>query len=188
MNARNGARKRATSPALELSEAVPFDLFPPVKSRPMVASPREAAGAARVASPREGARSDAWASPRKSASHRGSGTKAGKSRLSESRAGGRKSWTIRTGGVADEVLRVRRSDAGYAVTLRYRDGSEELREPYLCYLTASEWSEARQGSLGQMARIVGEKMRRRKEAPGRVELISRLEAAAMNEPVRRNAR
>jgi hypothetical protein len=116
------------------------------------------------------------------------GTKAGKLRLSESGGGGRKSWTIRTSRESGEALRVRRSDAGYAVSLRFRDQSEELREPYLCYLTASEWGEAKQGSLAQMAGLISEKMRRRKDAQGLAELISRLEATAINGPERRNAR
>jgi hypothetical protein len=68
------------------------------------------------------------------------------------------------------------------VSLRFRDGSEELREPYLCYLTASEWGEARRGSLDQIVGLVGEKMRRRKDAPELAELIRRLEATAMNQP------
>jgi hypothetical protein len=74
------------------------------------------------------------------------------------------------------------------VSLRFRDQSEELREPYLCYLTASEWGEARQGSLAQILSLVSGKMRRRKDAPLLVELISRLEAPVMNKPERRNAR
>lgn len=144
-----------------------LNLFPSVKSTPEVASPRE------------GAISDEWASPRKSAGNATHATKAGKLKLSESGAGGRKSWTIRTSRQSGEALRVRRSDAGYAVTLRFRDQSEELREPYLCYLTADEWGEARQGSLSQIVSLVGEKMRRRQLAPELAELISRLEAAAM---------
>jgi hypothetical protein len=66
--------------------------------------------------------------------------------------------------------------------LRYRDQSDELREPYLCYLTAQEWGEARQGSLDRIVGLVGEKMRRRKDAPLLAELISRVEATAMNQP------
>jgi hypothetical protein len=115
------------------------------------------------------------------------GIKAGKLRLAESGAGARKSWTIPTGRESGEALRVRRSDAGYAVSLRFRDRGDELREPYLCYLTAAEWSEAKQGSLDQMVRRISEKMKRRKEAPGLAELISRLEGTAMNGVERRNA-
>ncbi len=139
---------------------------------PGVAIPQEGAGAHQWAIPREGARGDAWAIPGKGAERRASGTKAGKLKLAESRAGARKSWTIPTCRESGEALRVRRSDAGFAVSLRFRDQSDELREPYLCYLTASEWSEARQGSIGQMARLVSEKMRKRKDASGLAELIN----------------
>ena len=207
MISRNGWRGEL-SPALDLSNAVPFR----GAASAVVASPRKAKGSARVASPRDGAISqawasprdgaisqawasprdgaisEAWASPRKSASHPARGTKAGKLKLSESGAGRRKSWTIPTGRLSGEALRVRRSDTGFAVTLRYRDQSDELREPYLCYLTASEWGEARQWNINQIVGFLGEKMRRRKDAKGLAELISRLEATAMNESERRNAR
>jgi len=103
-------------------------------------------------------------------------------KLSQSGGEARKSWTIRSGLESGEALRVRRSDAGYAVSLRFRDGSDELREPYLCYLTASEWGEAKQGSLDQIVGLVSEKMRRRKDVQELAELIGRLEAVAMNRP------
>jgi hypothetical protein len=166
MNGPNGGGQRSqSSPARDLSEETALNLFPISE----LAIPCEAAGPLKVAI------------PRKRAGHSMSGTKAVKLRLAESGAGARKSWTIPTGRESGEALRVRRSDAGYAVSLRFRDRGEELREPYLCYLTASEWSEAKQGSLDQMVRRISEKMRRRKEAAGLVELISRLEAAAMTE-------
>jgi hypothetical protein len=197
MSGPSGAtRSGRSSPARDLSQAAGLSFFPSLESAPCVAIPREA----EVAIPREGAiagewdssreraRSDAWAIPRKSAGRPPSGTKAGKMKLSESGATGRKSWTIPTFGRSGEALRVRRSDAGYAVSLRFRDRGEEMREPYLCYLTAKEWGEARQGSLNQIVRLVGEKMRRRKDAPLLAELISRLEATAMNGPERRDTR
>jgi len=158
MSGLRGARPSGqSSPARDLSEEVALSLFPSSESAPEVAIPR------------------------KRVSHATPGTKAGKLKLAESGGGARKSWTIPTGQESGEALRVRRSDAGYAVSLRFRDRGEELREPYLCYMTASEWSEAKQGSLDQMVRRISEKMRRRKEAAGLVELISRLEAAAMTE-------
>jgi hypothetical protein len=123
----------------------------------------------------------------KRAGHSTPGTKAVKLRLAESGGGARKSWTIPTGRKSGEALRVRRSDAGYAVSLRFRDRGDELREPYLCYLTAAEWSEAKQGSPDQMVRRISEKMKRRKETPLLVELISRLEGRAMNGVERRSA-
>lgn len=161
------------SPALDLTPTVPFSL----------------ARSPDVAIPRERATTDMWAIPRKSVSHRANGATTGKLKLAESGAGGRKSWTIPTGRgsrTSGEALRVRRSDAGFAVSLRFRDQSDALREPYLCYLTAEEWGAAKQGSLDQLVGRIGEKMRRRKEAPLLVELIGRLEASAMAGPERRN--
>lgn len=194
-------RSRATksgglSPARDLSQAVGLSLFPSLEPKPGVAIPREAGvaiprkadGSLKVAIPRDGVISDAWDSPRKSASHSRHGTKAGKLKLVESRAGARKSWTIATGRGFGEALRVRRSDTGFAVSLRFRDQSDALREPYLCYLTADEWGAAKQGSLEQLLVRISEKMRRRKDATGLAELISRLEATAMNGPERRNTR
>jgi hypothetical protein len=180
MNGRSHARQSGqSSPAHDLSQA---SLFPSLESAPGVAIPREGAIAGLWDIPGASATSDEWDIPRKSANHPASGTKAGKLKLAQSGSGRRKSWTIRTSRESGEALRVRRSDAGYMVSLRYRDQSDELREPYLCYLTASEWGEARQGSVNQIARLVGEKMRRRKDAPELAELISRVEATAMNQP------
>jgi hypothetical protein len=192
------SRSGQSSPARDLSQAIPSCLFPtagvaipreapaPVPREAdalrKVAIPREANGLLKVAIPREKAIGDAWAIPGEGSEHWAAGTKAGKLKLAESRAGARKSWTIPTCRESGEALRVRRSDAGFAVSLRFRDQSDELREPYLCYLTASEWGEARRGSVGQMARLVSEKMRRRKDAPLLAELIRRLEATATNQP------
>lgn len=189
----SGARKSGqSSPARDLSQAAPLSLFPPPEPTPGVAIPPEGAGLRKVAIPGERAGVNGWAIPRKSANHRAAGTTPGKLKLAESGGGGKKSWTIRTSRESGEALRVRRSDAGYAVSLRFRDQSDELREPYLCYLTASEWGEAKQGSLGQMVSLISEKMRRRKDAPLLVELISRLEAnvertSVCSGPERRNA-
>jgi hypothetical protein len=194
MKGPGGARRHGhSSPARDLSQAVPVSPFPSSEldqevATPGVAIPRKADGAPRVAIPGERAITERWAIPRKSAGRPLSGIRSGELKLSASGAGARKSWTIRTSRESGEALRVRRSDAGYAVSLRFRDQSDELREPYLCYLTASEWSEARQGSLAQMVGLIGEKMRRRKDAPGLLELINRLEATAMNGPERRNTR
>jgi hypothetical protein len=169
INRSHAAKSGGLSPARDLSQEVALSLFPSSESAPEVAIPGERACAGK------------WAIPRKRVSQATPGTKAGKLKLAESGGGARKSWTIPTGREPGEALRVRRSDAGYAVTLRFRDRGEELREPYLCYLTAVEWREAKQGSLDQMVRRISEKMRRRKEASGLVELISRVEAAAMTE-------
>src|SRR5262245_3540907 len=123
-----GGQSGHSSPARDLSQEVALSLFP----------------SSEVAIPGEGVGVGKWAIPRKRVSHATPGTKAGKLKLAESGGGARKSWTIPTGRESGEALRVRRSDAGYAVSLRFRDRGEELREPYLCYLTASEWREAKQ--------------------------------------------
>lgn len=73
-------------------------------------------------------------------------------------------------------LRVRRSDAGFAVSLRYRDQGSALREPYLCYLSGAEWARAKAGGLPEFVESVEEKMRRRKPTPGLNDLIERLES------------
>jgi hypothetical protein len=188
MKARSrSSRSGHVAGARTFSEVVPLPLFPAAASAVEVAIPRQAEGPRKVAIPgvaipQEGAGAHQWAIPGHSASRRAAERRAGKLKLSESGAAGRKSWTIPSGLKSGEALRVRRSDAGFAVSLRFRDGSEELREPYLCYLTASEWSEARQGSISQIVRLVSEKMRRRKDAPLLAELISRVEATAMNQP------
>jgi hypothetical protein len=184
---RRARKSSRLSPAQNLLQAVPLSLFPSSEPKPDVAIPRETDGLRKEAIPREsgadawaipgeGATATRWASPRKSANPATPGTGAGKLKLSESGSRAQKSWTIRRSRESREALRVRRSDAGFAVTLRFRDRSDELREPYLCYLTASEWGEARQGSISQIVRLVSEKMRRRKDAPELAELINRLEA------------
>jgi hypothetical protein len=141
-----------------------------------MAIPRESARPVNVAIPRK------TAIPQKRDSHRANGAL----KLVESSAGARKSWTIPTL-PSGEALRVRRSDAGFAVSLRFRDQSDVLREPYLCYLTADEWSAAKNSNLTQFVSRISEKMRRRKAAAGLVELIGRLESAAIPIPERRTS-
>jgi hypothetical protein len=162
------------SPALNRSSTVPL------QSTVEVAIPREASQLVNVAIPRQAAQPLKVAIPQKHDSHRANR----KLKLVESSAGARKSWTIPSlpGG---EALRIRRSDAGFVVSLRFRDRSDVLREPYLCYLTAAEWSAAKNSNLAQLVIRIGEKMRRRKAAAGLVELIGRLESAAIPIPERR---
>jgi hypothetical protein len=179
------------SPALNRSSTVPLQstvevAIPREASQlvnvaiPPVAIPREASGPVNVAIPRGVAQPLKVAIPQKRDSHRANG----KLKLVESSAGARKSWTIPSlpGG---EALRIRRSDAGFVVSLRFRDRSDVLREPYLCYLTAAEWRAAKDSNLAQLVIRIGEKMRRRKAAAGLVELIGRLESAAIPIPERR---
>ncbi len=99
--------------------------------------------------------------------------------MAESSLTSQKSWTVpasnRTAQTGS-VLRVRRSDAGFVVSLRFKDESERVREPYLCYLTADEWRAARQVSLSKFVGQISRKMRQRKEAGSFTELISRIDA------------
>jgi hypothetical protein len=118
--------------------------------------------------------------PQKRDSHRANG----KLKLVESSAGA--GWTIPTT-PSGEALRIRRSDAGFVVSLRFRDQSDVLREPYLCYLTADEWSAAKDVTLAQFVSRISEKMRRRKAAAGLVELIGRLESSSIPIPQRRTS-
>jgi hypothetical protein len=130
---------------------------------------------------RESAQPLKVAIPQKRVSHRANGPL----KLVESSAGARKSWTIPTT-PSGEALRIRRSDAGFVVSLRFRDQSDVLREPYLCYLTADEWSAAKKSDLTEFASRIREKMRRRKAAAGLVELIGRLESSSIPIPERKN--
>ena len=83
------------------------------------------------------------------------------------RANGRgkqESWTVATTtkpatkGSKQTSFRVRVSDVGYRVCLVYYDDQGKRREPYLCYLSASEWKEAKLHNLDNFARIVIEKL------------------------------
>lgn len=55
-------------------------------------------------------------------------------------------------------FRVRISDVGFRVCLVYYDDQAKRREPYLCYLSAKEWQQAKRGTLANFTRIVTEKM------------------------------
>lgn len=53
---------------------------------------------------------------------------------------------------------MRLSDVGFRVCLVYYDEQNKRREPYLCYLSAKEWQQAKRGTLASFARIVTNKL------------------------------
>jgi hypothetical protein len=180
------------SPALNRSSTVPLQstagvAIPREASQPVsVAIPRGAAQPLKMAIPREAYQPVNVAIPQVAIPQKRDSNRAnGKLKLVESSAGARKSWTIPTT-PSGEALRIRRSDAGFVVSLRFRDQSDVLREPYLCYLTADEWRAAKDVSLAQFVSRISEKVRRRKAAAGLVELIGRLESSSIPIPERKN--
>lgn len=81
--------------------------------------------------------------------------------------GKQESWTVKTTakpstkGSKQTSFRVRLSDVGFRVCLVYYDGEETRRERYLCYLSASEWKEAKRGNLSSFVQIVTDKLTER---------------------------
>lgn len=85
------------------------------------------------------------------------------------RKGSQESWTVTTSakpatkGSKQTSFRVRVSDVGYRVCLVYYDDLGKRREPYLCYLNAKEWRQAKRGSLVYFAKLVADKLAERAE-------------------------
>jgi len=81
--------------------------------------------------------------------------------------GKQESWTVTTStkpatkGSRQTSFRVRLSDVGFRVCLVYYDDQGKRREPYLCYLSAKEWQQAKRGSLANFAQIVTDKLAER---------------------------
>ena len=63
-----------------------------------------------------------------------------------------------TKGSKQTSFRVRVSDVGFRVCLVYYDDQAKRREPYLCYLSAKEWQQAKRGTLANFAKLVGDKL------------------------------
>jgi hypothetical protein len=82
-----------------------------------------------------------------------------KLRVTESRRNGQQSWSVK--GASDAYFRIRIADAGYRVGLVYRDEFGKRREPYLCYLSRSEWGKAKRGSLADFVALIVEKLEQR---------------------------
>lgn len=47
---------------------------------------------------------------------------------------------------------------GFRVCLVYYDDVGKRREPYLCYLNAREWRQAKRGSLAIFAKLIADKL------------------------------
>ena len=81
--------------------------------------------------------------------------------------GSQESWTVATTtkpltkGSRQTSFRVRVSDVGFRVCLVYYDDHGKRREPYLCYLNAREWQQAKRGSLANFAKHVADKLAER---------------------------
>lgn len=81
--------------------------------------------------------------------------------------GKQESWTVTTStklatkGSRQTTFRVRLSDVGFRVCLVYYDDEGKRREPYLCYLSAKEWQQAKRGSLANFAKLVADKLTER---------------------------
>jgi len=88
------------------------------------------------------------------------------------RKGSQESWTVATStkpptkGSRHASFRVRVSDVGFRVCLVYYDDLGKRREPYLCYLSAKEWQQAKRGSLADFARLVTNKLAERTSKEG----------------------
>ena len=87
--------------------------------------------------------------------------------IKQSGKGKQESWTVKTTtkpstkGSRQTSFRVRLSDVGFRVCLVYYDDEATRRERYLCYLSASEWKQAKRGNLASFARIVTDKLTER---------------------------
>lgn len=87
--------------------------------------------------------------------------------IKQSGKGKQESWTVITAtkpltkGSKQTSFRVRVSDVGFRVCLVYYDDEGTRRERYLCYLSASEWKQAKRGSLSGFVQIVADKLTER---------------------------
>jgi len=79
--------------------------------------------------------------------------KSSRLQIRAARKGSQESWTVATNtrpptkGSRQTSFRVRVSDVGFRVCLVHYDDLGKRREPYLCYLSAKEWQEAKRGTL-----------------------------------------
>jgi len=89
-------------------------------------------------------------------------------RIKTNGKGNQESWTVTTTtkpatkGSKQTSFRVRVSDVGFRVCLVYYDDQGKRREPYLCYLSAKEWQQAKRGSLANFAKIISIKLNERR--------------------------
>jgi len=104
------------------------------------------------------------ASPKKAKKPANAASKVQKLEVRESRRNGQESWTIKAGGKLS--FRVRLADSGFRVNLRFHDKEGKEREPYCCYLSASEWRAAKRQTLANFAALIVGKVELRKATEG----------------------
>ncbi|NOT62800.1 MAG: hypothetical protein HOP19_21535 [Acidobacteria bacterium] len=83
----------------------------------------------------------------------------GKLQVSKSR-GQQESFTV----TADDshTFRIRLTESGYAVVLRWKDAEGKRPERYLCYFSKAEWKKAQRDSLSAFVALVLIKLNERK--------------------------
>lgn len=107
------------------------------------------------------------AKPARQAARLGSVATAARLHIKSSGKGKQESWTVKTTskpltkGSKQTSFRVRVSDVGFRVCLVYYDEEGKRRERYLCYLSASEWRQAKRGNLFSFVQIVKDKLSER---------------------------
>jgi hypothetical protein len=146
----------------------PLPAPPPAKPEPIRASPKQ--------TEKDDDNGQVRASPKKPTKPANAKTKGEKLEVKESRSQGQESWTVKTNSKAS--FRVRLADAGYRVNLRFYDDAGREREPYLCYLSATEWRAARRQSLANFAAQIVTKLEERKAK-------EKSDAAKLDELIRR---
>ena len=139
------------SPPLELSPAQSSRASLPV-SAPIRTSPKPTQP--------DGKNEENRASPKMTAKPAKSATKAQKLEIRESKKNGQESWTVKTGRKAS--FRVRLADAGFRVNFRFHDEAGNDRELYCCYLSATEWKQAKRQTLANFAAKIVAKLNARK--------------------------
>lgn len=104
------------------------------------------------------------AKPARQAARLGSVATAARLQIKQNGKGKQESWTVATStkpstkGSKQTSFRVRVSDVGFRVCLVFYDEAGKRRERYLCYLSASEWKQAKRGNLASFAQIVTDKL------------------------------
>lgn len=90
----------------------------------------------------------------------------GKLQVVKSRERGQETWTIKTGkrGEKKPEFRVRLTDSGYRVMLRFYSDDGRRPERYCCYLSVSEWKEAKRQDLAGFAGLIAGKVEARHAA------------------------
>lgn len=105
--------------------------------------------------------------PNKRAARLNSSQASSRLQIKQNGKGKQESWTVKTTtkpltkGSKQTSFRIRVSDVGFRVCLVYYDDEGTRRERYLCYLSASEWKQAKRGSLSSFVQIVADKLTER---------------------------